>query len=118
MLVKARATYDFPAMDTVDKFPAPLLYIGWDNHKMYCSPLCVPIPPNTRFGDFVKLMLPGFFGAHPDFAKIDWDNVQWYSSGQPFDPDMDKTMAENGLGHKSAVRLSTPGLMGLKGSGF
>jgi phenol hydroxylase P4 protein len=118
MSTKAIAAYDFPPQDTVDKFPAPLLYIGWDDHKMFCSPFCVPVPPATKFGDWVRGALPGMFGAHPDFARIDWNAVEWLSSGQPFKPDPDKTMAENGLGHKSALRLRTPGLNGLGGSCF
>ncbi|MDR2851741.1 MAG: phenol hydroxylase subunit P4 [Burkholderiaceae bacterium] len=118
MSTKAIAAYDFPQRDTVDKFPAPLLYIGWDDHKMFCSPLCIPVPPATRFGDWVQSALPGMFGAHPDFARIDWNRVEWFSSGKPFKPDMNKTMAENGLGHKSMLRLRTPGLTGLGGSCF
>ncbi len=118
MAVKALGTYDFAPKDTVDKFPAPLLYIGWDAHKMFCAPHCVPMPPGTRFGDLVANVLPGMYSAHPDFARIDWDAVQWFDSGKPFAPDMDKTVAENGLGHKSVLRFRTPGLTGLSGSAF
>lgn len=116
MTVKSVAPYDFPPQDTVDQFPAPLLYIGWEDHKMFCAPFCVPMPPTTLFGDLVKDALPGFFGAHPDFARIDWDQVQWIKSGQPWQPDATLSLAANGLGHKSLIRFRTPGLTGLGGS--
>jgi len=118
MAVVSIALYDFPPKDSVDKFPAPLLYVGWEDHKMFCAPLCVPMPPTTVFGDFVKGALPDMYGAHPDFAKIAWDKVEWFNSGKPFTPDLGKTMAENGMGHKSVIRFRTPGLTGLAGSCF
>lgn len=118
MAVKSLAPYQFAPKDTVDKFPAPLLYIGWDDHKMLCSPVCVPMPPGTTFRELVQGTLPGVYGAHPDFARIDWNQAEWRMSGQPFQPDMDKTLAEHGIGHKSAIRFRTPGLTGLSGSCF
>ena len=119
MAVKSVGTYEFEPKDTVDKFPAPLLYVGWDDHKMFCAPHCIPVPADTPFGEWVKNALPGMYGAHPDFEKIDWDQVQWLTSGgQAFEPDMSKSMAENGLGHKSLVRFRTPGLKGLSGTSF
>lgn len=118
MAVKSVAPYAFPPQDTVDKFPAPLLYIGWEDHKMFCSPVCVPVPPSTTFGELVQATLPGIYSAHPDFAKITWEQAQWFLSGQPFTPDMEKTLAENGIGHKSVLRFRTPGLTGLNGSCF
>ena len=93
--------YEFEQKDTVDKFPAPLLYIGWEDHKMLCAPFCVPMPPTMKFGELVQGALPGMYGAHPDFAKIDWSQAEWFLSGQTFQPDMDKTLAENGIGHKA-----------------
>ncbi len=118
MAVKSLTPYPFAPKDTVDKFPAPLLYIGWEDHKLFCSPVCVPVPPTTTFGDLVRGTLPGIYSAHPDFARIDWAQAEWFLSGQPFTPDMDKTLAEHGIGHKSAIRFRTPGLTGLNGSCF
>ncbi len=116
MAVKSVGTYAFAPKDSVDKFPAPLLYIGWEDHMMLCAPFCAPFPPVMKFGDLVKSALPGFYGAHPEFARIDWDKVEWFRSGQPWKPDMDKSLADNGLEHKSVIRFRTPGLTGLSGS--
>ncbi|MFN3956179.1 MAG: phenol hydroxylase subunit P4 [Tepidimonas ignava] len=116
MSVAAVKEYRFPPQDTVDKFPAPLLYIGWDDHLMFCAPFCLPLPPSMPFGALIKDVLPGLYGYHPDFAKIDWAQVQWFKSGQPWQPDPAKSLADNGLKHKDAIRFRTPGLTGIKGS--
>jgi phenol hydroxylase P4 protein len=118
MAVNAIGAYEFAPKDPLEKFPAPLLYLHWDNHKMFCSPFAVPFPPTLKFGDMCKGAFPGIFGAHPDFAKVDWGKAEWFKSSKPWKPDMDKTLAENGLGHKDVIRFRTPGLTGLRGSGF
>ncbi|UZG42990.1 phenol hydroxylase subunit P4 [Caldimonas thermodepolymerans] len=116
MSVTAIGTYDFPARDVRENFPAPLLYIGWEDHMMFCAPFCLPLPAEMPFGAMVENVLPGAFGDHPDFERIDWSQVLWFKSGQPWQPDFGKTLAENGLGHKDAIRFRTPGLTGIRGS--
>lgn len=117
MAVQALKPYSIGAKDTADKFHGnQLLYIGWDQHLMFCAPMAYCLPPSTRFGDLVEKNLPGSFGYHPDFAKIDWKSVQWLKSGKPWAPDFGKTLAENGLGHKDCLRFKTPGLNGIKGT--
>lgn len=110
--------YPLRVADSADKFHgAQLLFIGWDKHLMFCSPLAFALPPTTPFSALQESILPGVYGAHPDFAKIDWTKVQWLKSGQPWTPDPTKTLAENGLRHKDSLRLQTPGLDGIGGSG-
>ena len=116
MAVKSIAPYEFEQKDTVDKFPAPLLYIGWEDHKMFCAPFAAPLPPTLKFADMCRGAFQGIFGAHPDFAKIDWTQTEWLKSGKPWKPDAEKSLAENGLGHKDVIRFRTPGLNGLQGS--
>ena len=116
MSVASVVPYDLPARDTVDKFPAPLLYIGWEDHLLFCAPFCLPLPPDMPFGALAAQVLPGVFGYHPDFARIDWDQVQWLKSGKPFTPDPARSLADNGLRHKDVIRFRTPGLNGIGGS--
>lgn len=103
--------------DVVERFHGQqLLYIGWDNHLMYPAPLCIPVPPempfNTLFG-----VIPQLYAMHPDTASIDWETVQWTSSGSAFVPDPEASLVANGLGHKAVLRFVTPGLTGVAGSG-
>ncbi|MEZ5218570.1 MAG: phenol hydroxylase subunit P4 [Ilumatobacteraceae bacterium] len=114
------AVREYPVLpkDTADKFPggARLLYVGWDDHLMFCAPFAYPLPPEMPFGALIEAVLPGSFGYHPDWAKIDWSTVEWFKSGQPFTPDPTKSLAENGIGHKDALRFRTPGLTGIGGT--
>ncbi|OIQ98183.1 phenol 2-monooxygenase [mine drainage metagenome] len=116
MTVVALKPYSFPPKDSVGKFPAPLLYIGWEDHLLFCAPHCLPLPPDMPFSVLTENVLPGVYSYHPDFAKIDWSKVEWFKSGQPFKPDASKSLADNGLGHKDVIRFRTPGLTGIHGS--
>lgn len=93
-----------------------LLYIGWEDHLMYCAPLCIPVDPQMPFGALPKEIIPNLYAEHPDAARIDWNQVQWFRSGQPFNPDFAASVLDNGLGHKAIVRFRTPGLVGIQGS--
>ncbi len=103
--------------DRVENFHGnQLLYVGWEHHLMFCAPFAFPFPPDMPFGALIEAVLPGSFGQHPDFEKIDWSTVEWLRSGQPFTPDPAKSLAENGLKHKDVIRFRTPGLTGIAGS--
>ena len=114
--MNTKKPYEFAAKDSLDKFPAPLLYIGWEDHLIFCAPFCVPLPPDLPFGVMCEGPFKDFFGYHPDFAQVDWSKAEWFKSGQPWQPDYSKTLAENGLKHKDVIRFRTPGLTGVKGS--
>ncbi|MBC7858796.1 MAG: phenol hydroxylase subunit P4 [Burkholderiaceae bacterium] len=117
MAVIAIKPYIGEAKDGVDKFHGnQLLYIGWDDHLMFGAPFAFALPPSMRFGEIVAKLLPESFGAHPDFARIDWIGAQWFKSGQPCSLDFDLTLEQNGLKHKDALRFRTPGLTGIAGS--
>lgn len=109
--------YAGPQQDTEDKFHGNrLLYICWDEHLLFCSPVALPLPPAMPFGALLTQVLPGVYGSHPDFANVDWSQAQWTHGGAPFKPDPDKSLADNGLVHKSVIRFRTPGLHGIRGS--
>lgn len=117
MAVQALKDYSFAPADTQDKFHGnQLLYVGWEDHLMFCAPFAFCISPATRFGDFCATALPQAFGAHPEWSKVDLSKAVWLKSGKPFIPDMNKSLSEQGIKHKDALRLHTPGLTGIAGS--
>ncbi|MGO3743337.1 phenol hydroxylase subunit P4 [Kerstersia sp.] len=116
MTLRTLAPYDFPPRDSVERFPAPLLYIGWDGHMSFCSPVCLPVPPETPFAALRDSILPTIYSQHPDFAQIDWDKVEWLKDGQAWQPQAERSLADNGIGHKDVIRFRTPGLTGIAGS--
>ena len=116
MSTLALGAYEFAPRDARANFPAPLLYIGWEDHLLFCAPVCLPLPGETLFGTLLTVVLPGVYGAHPDFARIDWSEVLWFKSGQPWQPDAAKSLQDNGLRHKDVIRFRTPGMTGIGGS--
>jgi phenol hydroxylase P4 protein len=117
MAVAAVKEYKGVRMDTADKFHgAQLVYVGWLDHLMFCAPFAFPLPPDMPFGALIEAVLPGAFGQHPDFAKIDWSQVEWTKGRQPFHPDPAKSLAENGMRHKDSLTFRAPGLTGIKGT--
>ncbi len=104
--------------DTVDKFHGKqLVNIYWEKHLMFAWPMCVPLPPEMPFGALIEAVIPSIFGAHPDFAKIDWSAVEWQRSNEPFTPNPAVSLVANGITHKTTIRFRTPGLNGLNGTG-
>lgn len=113
MAVTALYDYQYPAADTQDKFHGNLLlHVGWDDHFLFVAPIAFTISPDAKFSDLVEKQLTFSYGRHSDWAKIDFSKVVWLKSGQPFTPDFSKTLAEQGIKHKDALRLQTPGLNG------
>lgn len=113
MAVKALYDYQYPAADTQDKFHGnQLLFVGWDDHFLFVAPLAFSVSPNTKFSDFVEQNLTFAYNRHPDWAKVDFSKAVWLRSGKRFQPDFNKTLAEQGIKHKDALRLQTPGLNG------
>ncbi|TDU32597.1 phenol 2-monooxygenase P4 subunit [Panacagrimonas perspica] len=116
-VVALKPGYTGEIKDRVENFHGQqLLYIGWEDHLMFCAPLCIPVPPTLPFGALTAQIIPDLYAAHPDASAIDWSKVEWFSSSQPFTPDLSKSLADNGLGHKASLRFRTPGLTGIKGS--
>jgi len=117
MSVVALKEYKGEVRDSVDHFHGnQLVYVNWEKHLSYCAPLAFPLPPAMPFGALTSDVVGPIYGLHPDWAKIDWSKVSWMLDGKPFTPDPKKSLAENGIGHKSVVRFTTPGLSGPGGS--
>lgn len=117
MSVVAVKPYNFAPLDSLDKFHgSQLLYVGWDDHLMFCAPFALCLSPTALFRDIQTQILPGIFAYHPDFASINWNKVEWLKSGKPWQPEPGQTLAGNGLKHKDVIRFRTPGLTGIKGS--
>lgn len=95
-----------------------IVYVSWDRHLMFTNPYAYLVQPDMTFGDFVKTMMASSYSVHPDWEQIKWTEVIWHRGGQPFAPDFEASLEANGVGHKTAIRFSTPGLNGIKGLGI
>lgn len=117
MPVQAMYGYRATPRDLQENFHgSQLVYIGWDQHLMFCSPVCLPLPPFMPFGVLVKDVLPEIYASHPDWTHVEWNSVEWIVDGKTFAPDMGASLADQGIGHKSLIRFRTPGLNGIGGA--
>ncbi|MDI9348647.1 MAG: phenol hydroxylase subunit P4 [Candidatus Symbiobacter sp.] len=78
MTTKTHRPYYFVARDQRQNFATPIFYLGWIDHAMYCAPICLDLPLDMKFGDFVTNCLPQYYGQHPDFAAINWSQVHFW----------------------------------------
>lgn len=93
-----------------------LLYVGWDKHLMFCAPHCVPVSAAMTFQDLFDHVITPMYAMHPDWRTVKLESIEWLRSSERFVPKLDETLEQNGLGHKSLIRLRTPGLNGIGGS--
>lgn len=103
--------------DSADRFHGKqIVYLGWERHLLFYAPICVALPPSMPFRALQEDVLPRCWNAHPDFARIDWQAARWLKDGKPFVPNLDASLADNAISHKSLLRLDTPGLDGIAGA--
>ena len=109
--------YTGEVRDRVENFHGKqLLFIGWDDHLMFCAPHCIAVEAATPFSTLIDELIPAMYSSHPDWKQVDLKAAEWFRSGEPFAPEYDRTLADNGLGHKAVIRFRTPGLTGINGS--
>lgn len=119
MAVKAiTPDYKGEVLDKVENFGGnQVVYVGWDHHLMFCAPFAYPLPPEMTFETLRTQVMPETFSLHPEFEQIDWEKVSWMLDGEPFAPQPDVALQDQGVNHKSVLRFSTPDLKGYQGAG-
>lgn len=111
MTVAAIKEYVGVPRDRVENFNGKqLVYASWDHHLLFAAPFLLCVTPQTTFRELVEGPLSALVQPDPDGAAIDWAKVEWRKSNQPWTPDFDRSLADNGIGHKDQIRFRTPGL--------
>ena len=118
-LLKTLAPYEFKSSDALENYKGKqLLYVNWERHRMFSRPFVLALPPETLFSVIIDQYMTDCFSYHPDWKQIDWNTVVWQNGNTPFTPDRNKSLKENGIGHKDLIRFRTPGLDGIAGTGY
>ncbi|WP_372833605.1 phenol hydroxylase subunit P4 [Pontibacterium sp.] len=119
MAVKAiTPDYKGEVLDKFENFHGnQVVYVGWDHHLMFCAPFAYPVPPEMTFETLRSEVMAEAFSLHPEYAQIDWDKASWMLDGETFTPQADVALKDQGVGHKSVLRFSTPDLKGYQGAG-
>lgn len=117
MPVTAIGAYAAQSLDRQENFNGlQLVYLCWERHLMFCAPFTLPLPPDMPFADFIENVVKPAIAPHPDAARVDFGTARWRLDDADFQPNPQLGLVANGIGHKSLLHLSTPGLDGLNGS--
>jgi len=118
MAVKHLGAYEFEAANRVENYGGVInLYVLWEGHLFFVCPLALPVDPGMPMRAFLSEVLAPCYQAHPDAADLDWERVDWTYEGEAWKPDLDRSLAENGLRHMSFLRFRTArtGSLGIAG---
>lgn len=119
MSVNALYDYKFEPRDKVENFNGmQLVYVQWAGHLMFCAPFALLVKPDMTFRALIEEMLKPAVGAHPQSAKADFLTAEWQLNEKAFTPDMDASLVDNGIDHKSMLVVTTPGLDGMFNTGY
>ncbi|MGE0482545.1 MAG: phenol hydroxylase subunit P4 [Gammaproteobacteria bacterium] len=110
--------YDFPSANREECYGGDInFYIQWERHLLIACPSAYRAPRNMIFGDFLENLFRPDYAVHPDTAKLDFSQCEWRYDKQPWQPDLSKSLADNGIGHMGFIQFRSPGLDGLHGVG-
>lgn len=110
--------YDFVSENRAERYGGDInFYIQWERHLMYACPSAYRAPVDMTLRTFMEDLFKPDYAAHPDTAKLDIETLEWRLDQQPWQPDLDQSLAANGIGHMSYVQVRSPGLDGMHGVG-
>ncbi|MFW1678111.1 phenol hydroxylase subunit P4 [Pontibacter sp. JAM-7] len=109
--------YQGQVRDRMENFNGnQLVYVGWDKHMMFCAAFAFSVPPELIFKALIEEVMAEGFSPHPEYQQVNWATAEWLLDGQPFIPQMDVALKDQGIGHKSLLRFQTPELKGFQGA--
>ncbi len=119
MTVKAASTnYEFASPNRMENYGGDInLYVRWEEHLMFACPSAYRAPIDMKLRDFLEQFVRADYSQHPEAAAIDWSKAEWHLDEKSWQPDLDKSLAENGVEHMAYMCFRTPGLTGLHGVG-
>jgi len=107
MAVVAMYDYDWPSRSAAELYgDDQLVHVWWKGNPYFVAAHTFRFPKAMPFGALVNDVLKGFYTADPDFDPAALDSVQWYIDHQPVTPNMEASLADNGVVHKGLIEFS------------
>lgn len=114
MAVTAIGEYDFPPRDRAELYGEnQIVYFCWDRHLLFAAPFITFVSGDMKLGDYLEEVIKPLLAADPDTSALEWSNAEWSNGPNAFSPDFEASLADNGIGHKQKIIMSTPGLNSL-----
>lgn len=103
-MIKSLGTYDFPSKSRQELYGDDILVHVWRKDSMFfASAATFRAPKAMKWADFVGGMVMPFVTSDPDFDQT--KEVSWQLVDDPFTPDPEKSLEENGVQHKYTIAL-------------
>ena len=87
-----------------------IVYVSWDRHLLFAASLMTCVSKDMLLRDYLEGPIRDLLANDPDVGQLDFEKATWLKANQPWRPQFDKSLAENGVGHKEHLRFDTPGL--------
>ena len=114
MAVTAIGDYQFAPRDHAGLYgDNQIVYFCWDRHLLFAAPFITLAPKDMTLGAYLEEVIKPMLAPDPDSGVLVWEQAEWRVGPKAFTPDMGATLAENGIGHKDKIIMSTPGLNSL-----
>ena len=111
--------YDYPSENRAERYGGDFnIYVRWARHLLYACPSAYRVPAAMPLREFLEQVLRPDYAAHPDTAKLDFARCTWKLDQAEWQPDLERTLAGNGVGHMSYIEFVSPDLDGLHGHGY
>ncbi len=114
MAVTAIGDYRFAPRDHAGLYgDSQIVYFCWDRHLLFAAPFITFVPKDMTLGQYLDEVVKPLLAPDPDSGALDWAKAEWAVGPKSFTPDFGATLADNGIGHKDKIIMSTPGLNSL-----
>lgn len=111
-------SYEFESANREERYGGDIsFYIQWEQHLLYACPAAYRAPVAMTLRNFMETMFRPDYQGHPDTARLDMDKLEWKLDQKPWQPDLDKSLKDNGIGHMAYLQIRSPGLEGMHGVG-
>ena len=112
-------SYEFASENRAERYGGDInLYVRWARHLLYACPFAYRVAPAMILRDFLEQVLRPDYAGHPDTARLDFARCTWTLDQGAWQPDLDRSLAANGVGHMSYIEFTSAGLDGLHGQGY
>lgn len=114
MAVSSIGTYKFAPRDRAEIYGGnQIVYFCWERHMLFAAPFITFVSGEMKLREYLDTVIKPLLGHDPDAPQVEWAKAQWSNGPRPFTPDFDTSLADNGIGHKTKIIMSTPGLNSL-----
>ncbi|MBS1191405.1 MAG: phenol hydroxylase [Rhodocyclaceae bacterium] len=118
MAVTSTKPYVGVPRDRVENFNGKqIVYVGWDQHMLFSTPFMIVVEPGMKLGDMLQNAVRPLMQPDPDAPAVDFGKVEWLKGKQPWTPNFEASLADNGIRHKQQLTFRTPGLNTLGAAG-